>query len=121
MHEARYVILNIKYHIVRAGAGAGVSILYIVYYSPGLDAPWWLIRAEFMSEADLVKTRPFSAVSSPTTLTLIRSVSVCMAGLKRIIFLIFQWTKLPHMKKICGFVGGVLVDRPIHFDTDQDI
>ena len=35
--------------------------------------------------------------------------------------LVFQWTKLPHMKKICGFVGGVLVDRPIHFDTDQDI
>ena len=38
-----------------------------------------------------------------------------------IMTLIFQWTKLPHMKKICGFVGGVLVDRPIHFDTDQDI
>ena len=33
----------------------------------------------------------------------------------------FQWTKLPHMKKICGFVGGVLVDRPVHLDTDQDI
>ena len=32
-----------------------------------------------------------------------------------------QWTKLPHMKKICGFVGGVLVDRPVHFDNDQDI
>ena len=25
------------------------------------------------------------------------------------------------MKKICGFVGGVLVDRPVHLDTDQDI
>jgi len=32
-----------------------------------------------------------------------------------------KWTKLPHMKKMCGFVGGVLVDRPVHFDTDQDI
>ena len=21
------------------------------------------------------------------------------------------------MKKMCGFVGGVLVDRPIHFDA----
>lgn len=27
-----------------------------------------------------------------------------------------KWTKLNGMRKMCGFVGGVLVDRPIHFD-----
>eukprot|EP00093_Oithona_nana_P014854 14854.XXX_882082_879061_1 [CDS] Oithona nana genome sequencing. len=26
-----------------------------------------------------------------------------------------KWTKMPAMKKMCGFVGGVLVDRPVHF------
>ena len=26
-----------------------------------------------------------------------------------------RWTKMPAMKKMCGFVGGVLVDRPVHF------
>lgn len=31
-----------------------------------------------------------------------------------------KWTKLNHMKKMCGFVGGALVDRPVHFDTDQE-
>ena len=32
-----------------------------------------------------------------------------------------KWTKLTGMKKICGFVGGVLVDRPVHFDTEQEV
>ncbi|XP_059085946.1 LOW QUALITY PROTEIN: kelch-like protein diablo [Tigriopus californicus] len=27
-----------------------------------------------------------------------------------------RWTKINPMRKMCGFVGGVLVDRPIHFD-----
>ena len=26
-----------------------------------------------------------------------------------------KWTKMAGMKKMCGFVGGVLVDRPVHF------
>lgn len=32
-----------------------------------------------------------------------------------------KWTKLTSMKKICGFVGGVLVDRPVHFDTEAEV
>ena len=28
-----------------------------------------------------------------------------------------KWTKMPAMKKMCGFVGGTLIDRPIHLDT----
>ena len=27
-----------------------------------------------------------------------------------------KWTKLTSMKKMCGFVGGTLVDRPVHFE-----
>ena len=27
-----------------------------------------------------------------------------------------KWTKMPQMKKMCGFVGGTLIDRPIHLD-----
>ena len=27
-----------------------------------------------------------------------------------------KWTKLTAMKKMCGFVGGTLVDRPVHFE-----
>jgi N-acetylneuraminic acid mutarotase len=27
-----------------------------------------------------------------------------------------RWTKLSNMKKMCGFVGGVLVERPVHFE-----
>ena len=28
-----------------------------------------------------------------------------------------KWKKVDPMNKMCGFVGGVLVDRPVHFDT----
>ena len=28
-----------------------------------------------------------------------------------------KWTKMTAMKKMCGFVGGTLIDRPIHLDT----
>ncbi len=31
-----------------------------------------------------------------------------------------RWTKLPNMKAMCGFVGGVLVDRPVHMNTLGD-
>lgn len=27
-----------------------------------------------------------------------------------------RWSKINPMRKMCGFVGGVLVDRPIHFE-----
>jgi hypothetical protein len=30
-----------------------------------------------------------------------------------------KWTKMPQMKKMCGFVGGTLIDRPIHLDTSD--
>lgn len=29
-----------------------------------------------------------------------------------------KWTKVTQMKKMCGFVGGTLVDRPIHFEQE---
>ena len=28
-----------------------------------------------------------------------------------------RWTKMTPMRKMCGFVGGVLVDRPVHFEV----
>jgi hypothetical protein len=31
-----------------------------------------------------------------------------------------RWSRLPAMKKMCGFVGGVLVDRPVHFEAETD-
>ena len=59
---------------------AGVSNLQLIsnspLSSPGLAVPWWPTRAESMSEADLVRTRPFSAVWSAMTRTLIRFVKV---------------------------------------------
>ena len=30
-----------------------------------------------------------------------------------------KWAKMPQMKKMCGFVGGTLIDRPIHLDTSD--
>lgn len=27
-----------------------------------------------------------------------------------------KWFKISSMKKMCGFVGGALVDRPVHFE-----
>ena len=30
-----------------------------------------------------------------------------------------KWTKMPQMKKMCGFVGGILIDRPIHLDKSD--
>ena len=27
-----------------------------------------------------------------------------------------KWARVAPMKKMCGFVGGVLVERPIHFE-----
>jgi hypothetical protein len=29
-----------------------------------------------------------------------------------------KWTKLHSMKSMCGFVGGILVDRPIHLEEN---
>ena len=31
-----------------------------------------------------------------------------------------KWVKLPAMKKMCGFVGGVLIDRPVLFDSEEE-
>ena len=31
-----------------------------------------------------------------------------------------KWARVATMKKMCGFVGGVLVDRPIHFDANGE-
>ena len=30
-----------------------------------------------------------------------------------------KWSKMPAMKKMCGFVGGTLIDRPIHLDNAE--
>lgn len=32
-----------------------------------------------------------------------------------------KWTKISPMNKMCGFVGGILVDRPIHFDESDPV
>ena len=29
-----------------------------------------------------------------------------------------KWTKLHSMKSMCGFVAGILVDRPIHLEEN---
>ena len=31
-----------------------------------------------------------------------------------------KWTRVDPMNKMCGFVGGVLVERPIHFDASNE-
>jgi N-acetylneuraminic acid mutarotase len=31
-----------------------------------------------------------------------------------------RWSKLSNMKKMCGFVGGVLIDRPVLFETEGE-
>ena len=76
-----------------------------------------------MSAEVSVRTRPSSALWRATTRTLTRYRSHDAMMLMSALTLVslFQWTKLSHMKKICGFVGGVLVDRPVHFDNDTEV
>lgn len=31
-----------------------------------------------------------------------------------------KWSKLTGMRKMCGFVGGVLIDRPVLFETEEE-